>query len=180
MLFYFRNNLTVYDFNSRNVKWWKFNNITKNCLRYWITLENLPSIIFSIEPVSLLMNLVHINNLISLLCRKGVRQDLNFLFFPFLPRDAFTYTEEISCCCTRWHQALSYSREITNKRHFWRLRKILKVSQPWFRNYCKGTKLKSFRRIFFVTFIMELYLYKGEFNIPSIDFDCLRVVVSDI
>lgn len=27
---------------------------------------------------------------------------------------------------------------------------------------------------------MELYLYKGEFNIPSIDFDCLRVVVSYI
>lgn len=25
---------------------------------------------------------------------------------------------------------------------------------------------------------MELFVYKGEFNLPSIDFDCLRVLVS--
>ena len=24
---------------------------------------------------------------------------------------------------------------------------------------------------------MELFVYKGEFNLPSIDFDCLRVLV---
>jgi hypothetical protein len=25
---------------------------------------------------------------------------------------------------------------------------------------------------------MELFVYKGEYNLPSVDFDCLRVLVS--
>lgn len=31
---------------------------------------------------------------------------------------------------------------------------------------------------FLIKSVMDLFVYKGEFKLPSIDFDCLRVLVS--